>query len=340
VNQEQFVARLDEVLPAPAGFGPPGGRRGAGRGPGGGGGRGFGPARFIGPGLFAATDADKDGSLTRGELKAAFEKWSAEWDSEKTGSLTQDQLSDGLTAALPQPNFGGHGGGRGPGGRGGFGAGGFGAGPGGFGGSWSTPIIVRSDGRDELILNFPNRLVAYEPQTGKQLWISKGLGGTIYATPVWGEGALVAMSSGMGGGEAIAVEPGGSGDVTESQRLWRLDRIQSLMGSGVIHDGHLYTLSQDGIAACMDLKSGKEVWQKRLRGSGSRGSSWSSMLLADGRIYVPNQSGDVFVLRASPEYELLATNSVSESTNASLAASDGDLFLRTDQGLWCFSNIR
>ncbi len=59
------------------------------------------------------------------------------------------------------------------------------------------------------------------------------------------------------------------------------------------------------------------------------------MLLADENIYVPNQSGDVFVLRAAPQFELLATNSVAEPTNASLAASDGDLFLRTDKGLWC-----
>jgi outer membrane protein assembly factor BamB len=61
------------------------------------------------------------------------------------------------------------------------------------------------------------------------------------------------------------------------------------------------------------------------------------MLLADGKIYVPNQSGDVFVLRAAPKFEVLATNSLGESTNASLAASDGELFMRTDKALWCFA---
>ena len=134
----------------------------------------------------------------------------------------------------------------------------------------------------------------------------------------------------------MAVKAGGSGDVTQSQRLWRLERFKSGIGSGVIDEGFLYTLSQEGVAACLDLKTGSTVWEERLRGSGSRGSSWSSLLLADGRIYAPNQSGDVFVLRAAPKYELLATNSVSEPTNASLAASNGELFLRTDRGLWCF----
>ncbi|MCX5636846.1 MAG: hypothetical protein NTX52_04015, partial [Planctomycetota bacterium] len=54
--------------------------------------------------------------------------------------------------------------------------------------------------------------------------------------------------------------------------------------------------------------------------------------------YLPNQSGDVFVLRASPQFELLATNSVSEPTNASLAASNGELLMRTEKNLWCFAS--
>jgi outer membrane protein assembly factor BamB len=62
------------------------------------------------------------------------------------------------------------------------------------------------------------------------------------------------------------------------------------------------------------------------------------MLLANGKIYVPNQSGDVFVLRADTKFEVLATNSLREPTNASLAASDGDLFVRTDKSLWCFAS--
>jgi outer membrane protein assembly factor BamB len=334
LNQEQFSEKLGEVLPPPQGFGPPGG----GQPPGGRG--GFGPGNFAGPGLFTAADTDKDGSLTRAELKATFEKWYADWDSDKSGFLNEDKLREGLNAALPAPPFGsrgGPGGGRGPGGPGGFG------GPGGGGvisGSWSTPVIVTANGNDELIVNTSNRLAAYDPKTGKLLWLSKGLGDTIYTTPLWAEGALVAMSSGMAGATAIALKPGGSGDVTESQRLWRAERIKSSIGSGVIHEGHLYAIGQDGFATCLDLKTGGKIWEERLQGSGSRGSSWSSMMLADGKIYVPNQSGDVFVLRASPKFEVLATNSVGESTNASLAASDGALFLRTDKSLWCFANAK
>jgi outer membrane protein assembly factor BamB len=301
--------------------------------------------------LFSATDADKDGTLTLAELKQTFAKWFDSWDTNKSGTLDEGKLRDGLNSVLPRPQFGGADR-PGPGGRpGGPGApegqkgpgrpGGEG-GPGGMdpSGSWSTPIVVKAGGKDELVVNFPNRLVGYDPESGKQLWLSKGLGPTIYTTPLSGDGAVVAMSSGMGTGTALALKNGGSGDVTESQRLWRSDRVKNSIGSGVIYEGHLYTISAEGIAACLDLKNGSKVWEERLQGSGSRNSSWSSMIAADGKIYVPNQSGDVFVLRAGPKFEILATNSVGEPTNASLAASDGELFLRTDKSLWCFAAKR
>jgi hypothetical protein len=116
VTQQQFTARFGEILPAQ---GNRGGAQGGGQRPGGGGGPGgFGPGRFIAPGLFTAMDADKDGSLTRVEVKETFAKWLGEWDKDKSGSLSEEQLKAGLTAALPQPNFRGQGGGGGAGGPG------------------------------------------------------------------------------------------------------------------------------------------------------------------------------------------------------------------------------
>jgi outer membrane protein assembly factor BamB len=145
------------------------------------------------------------------------------------------------------------------------------------------------------------------------------------------------MTSGMGRGSTLALKLGGSGDVTESQRLWLLPQTREHIGSSVVWQGHLYSVTDDGTAECLDLATGKTVWQQRLRGPSGRGSFWSSIGLAEGKLYVPNQSGDVFVLRASPAFELLAANSVRERTNASLAVSDGQLFLRTEKSLWCFA---
>ena len=321
LDSRTFGERFAELLPTPPNPAP----SGAGDEPGGR--RGFSPVRAYGFGFFTKSDADRDGSLTREEWSAAFAKWFSEWDATKSGMLDDAKLRAGLDAALPRPQFGGGGGG---GGGGGFGGGGRGGGRG-SAGSWSTPLLIKSGDHDELIVSSPSKISALDPKTGKELWAAKGLGGASYTSPVSGEGALVATSSGPGGGAAVALK-------TDGSESWRLDRFKSAIGSGVISEGHLYTISQDGVAACADLKTGGTVWEERLKGSGARGSSWSSVLLADGKIYVPNQGGDVFVLRAAPKFEVLATNSVNESTNASLAASDGQLFLRTDKSLWCFAN--
>ncbi len=307
-------------IPQRGGFG--------GRGPGGPGGPGGPPgANPPPPGAGPGPGAGADGS-PRPAAQAGSQAAPA------TAAAAAAPAS-GATSPAPGGPGGPGGGGRGPGGgRGGFGGGGL-------GGSWSTPIIVKAGAREELVVAFPNRLVGYDPATGKQLWFSKGLGGTIYTTPAWGDGLLLAMSSGMGGASAIAVKPGGEGDVTESQRAWRAERVASRTGSGVIHQGYYYAINErPATVECVDLKTGNTVWSERLTGTGRDSSSWSSITLADGNLYIPNKSGDVFVVKASPKFELLATNSVGEPTNASMAASDGDLFLRTNAGLWCFANAK
>jgi len=92
---------------------------------------------------------------------------------------------------------------------------------------------------------------------------------------------------------------------------------------------------------CLDLKSGKLLWDKRLPGGGPRTHSWSSVVLAGGRLYVPNQQSEVFVLKAAPEFEVLATNEIGdELMQASAALSDGQVFLRTHKALWCLGKER
>lgn len=204
------------------------------------------------------------------------------------------------------------------------------------GGSWSTPIVIRAESRDELIVAFPYRLAAYDPKTGELLWFAKGLGGSIYTTPLFGEGIVVGVSSDMSGGIAIAVKPGGKGDVTASHRLWMLEDLGRDIGSGVIYDGRVYFAGRDLRVVCVDAKTGKELWTERLRGAErGRSESWCSLLLADGKIYFPTQTGTVFVLAAGEKPQVLAANAFGERTNASLAVSDGEFFLRTDSSLWC-----
>jgi hypothetical protein len=142
VTQEQFVGSFDQLLPPPQGFGPPaGGQPTGGQRPGGGRG-GLGPAMFLGPALFSATDANKDGSLTRTELSDTFAQWFAQWDVDKHGALDEANVRAGLAAVLPRPNFDGPGGGPG-GGRGGPGPGG--------GGVELDPLVDANDSSKPLL---------------------------------------------------------------------------------------------------------------------------------------------------------------------------------------------
>jgi outer membrane protein assembly factor BamB len=200
-------------------------------------------------------------------------------------------------------------------------------------GSWTTPVIMKVDGREQLLVSWPNRLVAHEPKSGSEFWTCAGLNPLCYTSPIHSDGVIVAM--GGFSGSAIAVRTGGVGDVTESHRLWQHPRTKQRIGSGVIHDGHIYVHNDPGVAECFELKTGRLVWEERLKGSSPTGRNWSSVTLADGKCYTITQGGECFVFRASPTFEQIAANSLGEPSNSSIVPAHGDLFIRTHQALWC-----
>jgi outer membrane protein assembly factor BamB len=202
-------------------------------------------------------------------------------------------------------------------------------------GSWTTPIIIQENGSDRLIMSFPKRVASLDPKTGKEMWTCSGLNALVYTSPLHEDGIVVAL--GGYGGSAIAVRTGGKGDATENHRLWHHPRTRQRIGSGVIHDGHVYILNELPMAECYELRTGKLVAEKRLKGNGPKGETWSSMVVAGDKLYVIKQSGDTFVLKADPQMEILAVNSLGEFTNASIAPSNGEIFIRTHKALWCIA---
>jgi outer membrane protein assembly factor BamB len=203
-------------------------------------------------------------------------------------------------------------------------------------GSWCTPLLTRVDGHDELILAAPRVVKGLDPRSGTELWSCTGLGDLVYASPVCsGDGIVVAMSG--FGGPALAVRAGGKGDVTKTHRLWHhAQKNDQRVGSPVLVGEHVYLLNATGIAQCFELKTGKDLWNKQRVG----GQSWSSIVAASGRLYVGSHGGDVFVLDASPKFKLLATNALGtkEKVLSSLAAADGELFIRAYRHLWCIGS--
>jgi outer membrane protein assembly factor BamB len=200
-------------------------------------------------------------------------------------------------------------------------------------GSWCTPLVAHVDGHDELILGVPRAVKAFDPKTGRELWSCAGLSNLVYTSPVCSRDGIVVAMSGFHG-PALAVRAGGMGDVTKTHRLWlHAQKNDQRIGSPVIVGEHAYLLNASGIAQCFELKTGKDVWNKQRVG----GTSWSSLTLAGGRFYVGSHGGDTYVLAASPKFELLATNRLGsqEKTLSTIAAADGELFIRTYRHLWC-----
>lgn len=203
----------------------------------------------------------------------------------------------------------------------------------GFYGSWSDPLPQVVNGKAQLIMSWPFRLCALDAMNGKEIWTSEGLNPLVYTSPLVSDGIAVAM--GGFSGMAMAVQMGGKGKVTESARLWHHPRSPQRIASGVIHEGHIYIHNDPGTAQCIELKTGKEVWNERLKGEGKSGQNWSSIVLSEGKCYTVNQGGDAFIFKASPKFELIAVNPMGEKIIGSIAVSDGQLFIRGHQHLFC-----
>jgi outer membrane protein assembly factor BamB len=199
-------------------------------------------------------------------------------------------------------------------------------------GSWSTPVIANVGDREELILSVPKRVKAFDPRTGKELWSCSGLTDLVYTSPVVSPDGIVVAVSGYGG-SALAVRAGGSGDVTKTHRLWHHPRNPQRIGSAVIVGDHAYLVNEPGGGSCFELKTGKDLWNReRLLGT-----TWGSFVHARDRLYVTSNSGETVVVKADPKLEELARNKLPDQVLASIAISDGELFIRGYKYLWCIS---
>jgi len=204
--------------------------------------------------------------------------------------------------------------------------------------SWSTPLIVTSGGRrNELILPMVGKIVAFDPTSGNPLWnCNTDIAWYMVPSPVEGESAVYVLG-GRSGVTALAVRTGGQGDVTRTHRLWTSTK-GSNVASPVFHEGHLYWTHESlGIAFCADARTGKIIYEERLpRG----GQFYASAVLADGKLYYVSREGRTFVVAASPKYQLLAVNDLSDGStfDATPALAANRLYLRSDRFLYCVGN--
>ena len=153
--------------------------------------------------------------------------------------------------------------------------------------------------------------------------------------PVYGQG-LVFLCSGYDSPWIYAVRPDGAGDITESHMAWKLDKGAPLNPSPLLVGSELYLVDDGGIATCLDAKSGKQHWKKRVGGNFT-----ASLLFAEDRIYMLDEAGKTYVIAPTKdEYRELAVNELPGRTQASIAAADESLFLRTDTSVYRIQSKR
>jgi outer membrane protein assembly factor BamB len=192
---------------------------------------------------------------------------------------------------------------------------------------WGTPIVIDAGDRDELIVSSENKVYAYDPDSGAELWTVRGNTREVIPTPVVGHG-LVFCSSGRAG-PTFAIRPGGRGDVTDTHVVWSSPRGAPFVPSALIHGDLLYTINDmQSILTVLDAKTGKLVYQDRLGEPAREGFSSSPVAVGD-RLFFTNDRGQTFVVQAGRAFTLLHVNELQSQVLASPALVGGTWYWRT-----------
>lgn len=205
---------------------------------------------------------------------------------------------------------------------------------GGIKGSRNTPNLVDvAGGKQELVVSRPDVIAGYDPDSGKELWRCKGIPDKGYVCPsvVAHDGVVYAIGGRKN--TAIAVKAGGRGEVSA---LWEVGK-GSNVSSPAYHEGYLYWVHErQGTAYCLEASTGKIMYEARLEPR--PGITYSSVTIADGKVYAVSQHDGTFVLAAKPEFQLLSHNEFEDDdsrTNACFVVSKGQLLLRNDKYIYC-----
>ncbi len=202
-------------------------------------------------------------------------------------------------------------------------------------GGWSTPVLVQTKGRSELVLNGESAVKAYDPANGKELWSCKSFAGRGEPTVAIGK-ELLYVVNGLAG-DVYAIRPGGSGDVTKSHMAWHTPRKGGRdQPSPIVVGKYLLVANMAGLTSCYDNTTGKELWKERLEGAFT-----ASPIAAGGMAYFLNEAGETYVIEPGPKMKLVSQNSVGakgEIFRASMAVSQGEIFVRSQTHLYRIGN--
>lgn len=194
--------------------------------------------------------------------------------------------------------------------------------------AYATPIVIDVDGQLQLISPTSKGTFAYDPHSGEELWRVRYEGFSTATRPLYEHGLLY-ISTGFSRAEMIAVRPNGRGDVTDTHIVWLEKKLMPSKPGPLIIGERMYTVSDEGVATCLNALSGEQVWQARVGGNYS-----ASPVFAGGHIYFLSEDGKTTVIEPAEEYRVLAENQLGDGFMASPAAVGKSLILRSRSGLY------
>lgn len=206
-------------------------------------------------------------------------------------------------------------------------------------GGWSTPVLIEVAGKKELVLNGEQGVRGYDPKTGRELWFCRGFNGRGSPVPDFADGLLFVVNGKPG--DAYAVRPGGSGDVTKSHMAWHAPRRggRDLPSPAVVGD-FVVVASMSGLATCYSAKSGEVLWQEHL---GVKGEYASAPLVVNGHLMFQTvYGGKTVVIKPGRKFEVVGVNDlgaeVDEAFRATLSPINGKIYARSHSMLYCIGS--
>jgi outer membrane protein assembly factor BamB len=200
--------------------------------------------------------------------------------------------------------------------------------------TWGTPVLLDAPGgKKELVIGAPFEIWALNPANGNFRWFAEGNQDNTINTSTVAAGDVVYSAGGRSGG-GVAIRSGGRDDVTKTHTVWK-KQFGTNIPSPVYYKGKLYGVSDRGIVSAVNAETGDELFQGRLSGAGS---IYASPVAADGKLYVVTRRKGVYVVAAGDKFEQLAHNELASDESdfsGSPAVSDGRLYLRSAQALYC-----
>jgi len=194
--------------------------------------------------------------------------------------------------------------------------------------SFCTPLVITVNRRKQVVSPGSDVVAGYDPACGKEIWRVRYVGWSVVPRPVFGHGLLF-VCIGSESPKLLAIRSGGEGDVTDTHVAWTTQKAVPMTPSLLLIGDDLYMVADNGVASCLDAKTGRGHWRERLGGNYS-----ASPLVADSKIYFVSEEGACTVVKAGKRFQPVARNDLGERTLASPAAADGGLYLRTERHLY------